>query len=61
MEKTCTQKLKTNIKEKKINLTIQLPDSLHRIVKSMAALSGMSMKDYLIYLIDKEKNLHAPQ
>lgn len=43
--------------EKKVKLTFELPESVHRNLKSRAALDGVAMKDYLIGLIDaKEKN-----
>lgn len=48
--------------EKKVKLTAELPESVHRKLKAIAALNGMSIKDYVIYLLDdKEKSLQAPQ
>ena len=54
------------MEERKVMMTIQVPESIRKKIKSNAAMSGLFIKDYLIALIEKndkrcqEKSLNLP-
>ena len=41
------------MEERKVLMTIQVPESIRNKIKSDAAMKGMFIKDYLIALVEK--------
>lgn len=52
--------MKWNRGDKMKKLGIDMPDDLHRALKSKASLSGLSIKNYIIGLIERDLKKEYP-